>query len=94
MAFSCLSGSLNCGDRRLCFQEVGNRHLFPGAAIWRAFFSGNKIKTNMSECSSYSTDANQPGERLDLRVSWINGLTLCLREPRGGGEGLVVIGRA
>lgn len=69
MAFSCLSGSLNCGDRRLCFQEVGNRHLFPGSAIWRAFFTGNKIKTNMSECSSYSTDANQPGEKLDLCVS-------------------------
>lgn len=69
VAFSCLSGSLNCGDRRLCFQEVGNRHLFPGSAIWRAFFTGNKIKTNMSECSSYSTDANQPGEKLDLCVS-------------------------
>lgn len=69
MAFSCLSGSLNCGDRRLCFQEVGNRHLFLGAAIWRPFFLGNKIKTNMSECSSSSTDADQPGEKLDLGVS-------------------------
>lgn len=69
VAFSCLSGSLNCVDRRLCFQEVGNRHLFPGAAIWQPFFSGNKIKTNMSECSSSSTDADQPGEKLDLSVS-------------------------
>ena len=69
VAFSCLSGSLNCSDRHLCFQEVGNRHLFLGAAIWQAFFSGNKIKTNMSECSSSSTDADQPGEKLDLSVS-------------------------
>lgn len=93
VAFSCLSGSLNCGDRRLCFQEVGNRHLFPGSAIWRAFFSGNKIKTNMSECSSYSTDANKPGEKLDLCVSGL--MVLLYASGNGGGRGGgIAVGRA
>ena len=87
VAFACLSSSLNCGDRRLCFQEVGNCHLFLGAAIWWAFCYGNKIKTNMSECSSSSMDANQPGEKLDLSVS-----ELMVLLHASGNEGMCVCG--
>lgn len=90
-AFSCSSGSLNCSDRRSCFQEVGDGHLFPGAAIWRAFFSGNEIKTNMSRCASSSTDADQPGEKLDPSVS---GLMVSLYASGSeGGAGRWLVGR-
>lgn len=37
----------------------------------------------MSECSSYSTDANQPGEKLDLCVSGL--MVLLYASGNGGG---------
>lgn len=40
----------------------------------------------MSECSSYSTDANQPGEKLDLCVSGL----MVLLYASGNGGGVVV----
>ncbi|PWA19513.1 hypothetical protein CCH79_00006814 [Gambusia affinis] len=44
--------------------------LFPScSATGINIYAGNKIKTNMSECSSSSTDADQPGEKLDRSVS-------------------------
>lgn len=68
---------------------MGNRHLFLGAAIWWAFFSGNKIKTNMSEYSFFSTDTDQPREKLYLSVSGL----MVLLYASGNGEGMLLLGR-
>lgn len=51
----------------------------------------------MSECSSYSTDANQPGEKLDLCVSGLMVLLYASGKGDGGAGGVgvfIAVGRA